>query len=209
MKRASGKRPLSPQAIEELKTQVARVRSFASAAIMWRQMLTPAEQKKLGGDLPQAYSQLGTIGMWAKARGTSVDRAILDVAVGVGHLSQANYEWLLREMGLRPKAPNRSAPPKPRRRQKSPVPNWNRNTGELKYDDRVVREVRVMTNPSHIQRILDAFECRGWPRSITDPLPGGPDQHRLHQALQSLNRGLKRIRFHGQQGGLAIYWSAK
>lgn len=207
MKQASSKRRLSPQAIEELKTQIARVQPFASAARMWRQLLTPADRKKLGGDLQKAYAELRTAGMWAKARGTNCDQAVLDVALGIDHLSQAKYEWLLRELGLRQKTPNRSAPPKARR-QKSPVPNWNPQTGELKYGDCLVRKVRVLANPSHIQRILDAFESRGWPRSITDPLPDNPDQHRLHQALQSLNKGLERMRFHGQQGGRAIYWLA-
>jgi hypothetical protein len=173
---------------------------------MWRRLLSPTDQKKLGGDLQKAFAKLGTAGIWAKARGTSVDRAVLDVALGIGHLSQANYDWLLREMGIRPKAPRRPAPPKAK--HESPVPSWNKATGELKYGDRLVRKIRVLADPSNIQRILDAFESRGWPQSIQDPLPGDPDQHRLHLTLQSLNKGLERIRFHGQQGGRATYWSA-
>lgn len=203
MKKTSGKKKLSPRALEELKTQTLRVRPFASAELMWEQLLTAADRKKLGGDLGVAWQKHGTAGMWAEARRTSPERAVLDVALGIGHMSQANYDWLLREMGMR-----RSSP-KPKRPQKPLVPEWNKDSGELRFRGQLIRKIRVMANPSHIQRIVDAFQEEGWPPSIDSPLPGGVDQHRLHLALQSLNKGLKPIRFHGQEGGRAIRWSPK
>lgn len=200
MKKKTVKKPLSPRAREELKTQISRVRPFASAELMWEQMFTDADRKKQGGDLEAAWKKLGTAGMWAKVRRTSPERAVLDVALGIGHMDQAKYEWLLREMGMR-----RSSP-KPKRTGKPPVPEWNKHNGELHFRGQLIRKIRVMANPSNIQRIVDAFQEEGWPTSIDNPLPGGEDQHRLHLTLQSLNRGLKRIRFRGHKGGSAIYW---
>jgi hypothetical protein len=93
---------LSPSALAELQTLVARVRIFASAQRMWDRLFTSIERDKLGGDLAAAWRRLGTLGMWMEAYGVSADEAILDVAVGIGHLSPSNYAWLRREMGLPP-----------------------------------------------------------------------------------------------------------
>ena len=164
-----------------------------------------------------------------------VDEAVLELALQLGHLSQVNYDWLRSEMGL-PSAPMRassksSAPanhPKTvsgartsdaRQAASAPkapaVPNkpsWTKATGkaigQLRYGGRLIRTLRLMTKPTNIQQIVEAFEERGWPRRIDDPLPGiANDPDRLRQALQSLNEGLERIRFHAQAGGRAIGWA--
>ena len=196
-------RELSRQIQEEWKTQEARVKVFATAERMWDRLLSPAERRKLGGDLAAAYHRLGTVGMWAKARQTSDEQAVLEGSVGVGHLSQANYEWLQREMGIGPAKSNAEPSSAP------PVPAWDKNTGELRYGGKLIRRIRVMAKPSNIQRIVDAFQEEDWLRRIDNPLSGGADQHRLHLTLQSLNQGLEQIRFHGHEGGRAILWAAE
>jgi hypothetical protein len=202
MTRSARKKQLSPRALEELKTQVFRVQPLASAERMWEQLFTPSDRKKWGGEFLPAWKKYRTAGMWAKTRGTSIERAVLDVAVGIGHMSHANYEWLLREMGMRrtPRTTEQS-------RNMPPVPEWNAENGELRFRGKLVRTLRVGGRPTNIQRIVDAFQEEGWPTSIDNPLPGGPNQQRLHATLQSLNEGLKGIRFHGQRGGRAIRWA--
>ena len=68
----------------------------------------------------------------------------------------------------------------------------------------MIRPVRVLRNPSNIQHVLDSFESAGWPSRIDNPL--GLGQEQLHQTLRSLNRGLKAIRFHAQEGAEAVVW---
>ena len=189
---------------------------------MWHVLLSPAERKKLGGDPIEAWHQLGTAGMWVNARQVSVEEAILDIAIGIGHLTQSNYDWLKREMGLRTPAnaevtkgalrANRSRAA----RQASPKaaassrarPKWDSATGELWFEGDLVRKVRIIRT-SHICRVLDAFQELKWPRRIDDPLPGGAHPERVRLAVQSLNQGLKKICFHSQDGGRAIRWSLR
>ena len=58
------------------------------------------DQKRLGSNLEFAYSNYGgTAGMWAKLRGVTLDRAVLDVAQLLGVLSDGDHAWLLREVG--------------------------------------------------------------------------------------------------------------
>jgi hypothetical protein len=90
---------LSPQAIEEFRTQALRIRARISAVRLWSRYLTPQDQQRLGGDFEKAYKRLGTGGMWMELRGVSLPRAIADVAMKLGILRQEDYEWLLREAG--------------------------------------------------------------------------------------------------------------
>jgi hypothetical protein len=205
MKKPSGKKQLSAKALEELRNQFFRVETLASAERMWERLFTAADRNKLGGELLPALKKYGTAGMFAKARRTSLDRAVLDIAVGIGHMSQANYEWLLREMGMWPATPKQraSCPKRP------VVPDWNKAKGELRFGGQLIRKIRVLAKPTNIQLIVDVFQEEGWPSSIDNPLSGGADQHRLHLTLQSLNQGVKRIRFHGHKGGNAIYWEKR
>lgn len=72
-------------------------------------------------------------------------------------------------------------------------------------DGKLIRQVRVMKY-NHLPEILDAFEVRGWPRSIPNPLSA--DQQAVHDTVRTLNWRLRKIRFHSQEGGKSIYWEA-
>jgi hypothetical protein len=184
--------------IEELRTHLARVAVRPSAERLWNRLLTDEDRQRLGGDFDAAYSASGTVGMWMGLRGVSRPKAIADVAQALGLLDDTTHRWLLKEIGEPLQA-------HPRR----DVPSWRPDLGQLLWGDRVIRDVRVMRKPSNIQLILDAFEAANWPPRIDDPLPDGPNQHRLHLTLQSLNSGLEVIRFHAQEGGSAIYWRGR
>lgn len=192
---------LSPTAMEELKTQAARVRLYQSALLVWHRLLTPEERNRLGGNPAEAWRRFGAIGMWTEARGASPEQAVLDMALGIGHMSLANYDWLRRELGISsgPAAP--AATP-------LDVPSWDSASRELRFSGQTIRKVRVMREPSNVQRLLDAFEAQGWPPRIDNPLPGA-DEDQLHQALQQLKTKLSGITFSSQQGGKAVCWSAK
>jgi hypothetical protein len=75
---------LSPQALEEARTQLGRVQPLASAERMWDRLFTAAERAQLGGNLLEAWRRLGTMGMWANVRGVSADEALLEIALKLG-----------------------------------------------------------------------------------------------------------------------------
>jgi hypothetical protein len=189
-------REISPAVADELQTQRLRIMPIASAERLWERVLTAEDRQRLGGDLALCYTRLrGTAGIWMELRGVSYERAIIEVARGLGFLRDRNAEWLLREIREEPAPPTDPS-----------CPIWDPGKGELRLGGGVIRKVRVMAQPTNVQRILNAFQAAGWPSRIDDPLSGRLDQQRLHQAVISLNKGLAAIRFHVQEGGQAVTW---
>lgn len=189
----SSGRELRSKVIQELQTQQGRICAAASARRLWDRVLSPEERERLGGDLQQCYSRLGTVGMWTELRGVSPERAVVDVARELGFLDEPTAKWLLRETGEQ--APSSRS---------GEVPSWDPERGELRLGNRIIRRVRIMAGPSNIQQILDTFETEGWPGRIDNPLTYGRQQ--TYQALRSLNTRLEAIRFHAQKGGRVIVW---
>ena len=89
----------SPQALEELRTNVLRIRPSISAERLWKRYLTPEDRTRLGGNLEAAYFRLGTAGIWAELRGVTPQRAVVEVTKKLGFLRDEDYVWLLREIG--------------------------------------------------------------------------------------------------------------
>ena len=54
--------------------------------------------------------------------------------------------------------------------------------------------------------VLNAFEERGWPRRIDDPLPGSSDPQRLRETIGSMNEGLAGIYFRADGFGRGVLW---
>lgn len=90
-----------PQYVQELRAQYLRVKSPAAALRMWERLLTEQDRKRLGGDLEKAYRAHSTAGMWMRLRGVSLERAVVDLAYGLGFLTESTRDWLLRELGQR------------------------------------------------------------------------------------------------------------
>lgn len=181
------------QTLAELRV---RIRGSTFARDVWHRLLTSSDRKQLGGDLESAWKKYRSIvKIWMEVRGVSEPRAIVDVAYGIGLLATAHRDWLLKEIGeeVQPKA-----------KAKAIVPGWEPDTGKLFYRGRQIRQIRSMQR-TNVKEILNWFEERGWPRSIE--LPQKWPQDTVHQAIRSLNKGLRAIRFHSRNGGRTIYWS--
>ncbi len=97
-----------PRHIQELRCNFLRIKAYVSAQRMWDRMLTEKDRERLGGDLQQAYHAHGTAGMWMKLRGVAIERAVIDVAFGIGFLDQGTRDWLLREVGQQYDDPQRT-----------------------------------------------------------------------------------------------------
>ena len=88
-------------------------------------------------------------------------------------------------------------------------PYWDQHRRELRVDDLVVKAFPVPA-PNQ-EQVLAAFEARGWPPGIADPLPpheGTPSRQRLHDCINALNRRqrVRLIRFRGDGKGSGIVW---
>lgn len=203
------------KALPELPREVfgealSRITVPASVRRLWER-LTPSQRKRLtpqqdsplrprqpwllGVDLERALAEHGgPIGMWCHLNGVTPARAVLEIARRLSFLDEGTMEWLLHELGEEPE-----------HTEPGSFPVWIKESGRLQYNGRTVRTVRIMKNRSNIQIILDVFQAAGWPRTIRNPIPGA-EQQQLHQALRSLNDGLRRIRFRSIQGAGSIYW---
>lgn len=89
------------------------------------------------------------------------------------------------------------------------TPHWDADGRQLIWGSTVLKQFcRAAPNQ---EAILTTFEELNWPKQIDDPLPPREDlvpQERLHEAIKSLNRGLrpKLIRFGGDGTGRGICW---
>ena len=187
-------RPISRAAANTLQTAALRVRSAVVALRVWEEFFTDDDRQRLGGDIEESWQRLGTVGMWRKARGGTLEQAVIDIANESNLLDDKGAKRLRDELRISSASTN-AADERPR---------WDAGRGEVRFGGEVIRPVRVLRNPSNIQHVLDSFESAGWPSRIDNPL--GLGQEQLHQTLRSLNRGLKAIRFHAQDGAEAVVW---
>jgi hypothetical protein len=187
-------RTISQRAVEALQEARLRIGPAVAADRMWHQLFTDADRQRFDGDLESNWPTLGTIGMWMQARDVTLELAIIEVAHGLGFMDSQTVDWLRRDLGLTDEDP---APP-------SSLPEWCPDAGELRFQGRVIRRIRVLRAPSNIHRIVTVFQDAGWTRRVDNPLSQG--QQQLHQAIRHLNEDLELIRFRVQEGGLAITW---
>jgi hypothetical protein len=190
MNAKSQERLLAPAVVDALRTAYARVKPFTSARRLWDRVLSDDDKLQFGWNLQTSYERLGTVRMWMETRHVSFTRAVVEVAHEIGFLDQPTYTWLLRKIGDELPQPGR--------------PFWDVATGKLCLGKKVIRSVRVMSNPTNIHQILEKFQLQQWPPRVESPF--GTDQEQLHQTLRSLNRGLEKIRFRAQESGEAVTW---
>ncbi|MCA9054855.1 MAG: hypothetical protein KDA75_13530 [Planctomycetaceae bacterium] len=92
-----------PQAVDHAAERFFQVRhevnSQWGAERYWERILTHNDRLRLGGNLPDAYRRLRTVGMWTALHGGSFERATLELARSLGAINEMDYGWLLRELG--------------------------------------------------------------------------------------------------------------
>jgi hypothetical protein len=173
-----------------------KVATQALAERLWDRVLTANQRRRFGDDFPNALESLGTVGMWRRLYKVSESRAVIEIAQHTGLLDETDAKWLLREIGERPAS-----------KTSSQRPSWQAETGELSFRGKVIRKFRVMESPTNLQRILDAFEAADWPLAIANPL-GSEEPQATHQALNSLKKKLRGLRFHSTERGKTLNWAS-
>jgi len=178
---------------KQLDALEARAQSNVVAVVIWEQHFSAADRKSLGDDAYLAWKNHGrSVGMWAAARGVSKERAIVDIGYALDWIDTKTCTALLAALGEGSNA--------------VVTPRWIVRTGELWFDGEVVRSIRNQLKASTIVRILEAFEESGWPHAIDDPITAGGDSAQRRRAVESLNDGLKRIRFACAGDGESFTW---
>ncbi|MFO0811484.1 MAG: hypothetical protein U0746_22880 [Gemmataceae bacterium] len=91
-------------------------------------------------------------------------------------------------------------------------PRWDAARRELWFRGRLVKRFRQAAENQ--TRIIDAFEQRGWPPRIDDPMPpedGVVSEERLHETIKALNRNQKYrgLHFGGDGLGTGVLWEAR
>ncbi len=187
---------LSQREREEIGQASLRVNNTAAATVLWDKVLTPAERKRLGKSLQDAYAKHGgTIGMWCKLRGGRGAQAVVSLAHTLNLLTDMDVAWLLRELESRVDPQDRET-----------HLEWDRTSGELRCNNQVIRRVRV-TVATNIAHILDAFKEDAWPDRIDSPLNSSKAGTELRDAIKVLNRKLTQVKFHADGTGQGIKWS--
>ena len=138
------------------------------------------------------YGWGGAVVMWMKAKRFEQPLAILDLAHKHDLVTEARYRRLSRDLGAREVRPV----------SKRPV--WDREERVLRFEGTIVRRIRSLKVAANIVSILDGFQGRNWPARIDAPqdLVG----QTLHDAVKSLNKGLRKISFHVDGDGQWITW---
>jgi hypothetical protein len=77
-------------------------------------------------------------------------------------------------------------------------PSWDAESGLLKLGAETIRNVPLRA--INLRSVLDA-----WPVRIDSPFPAGSSQ--LPDTLETLNKGLSQLKFHGDGSGEGITWS--
>jgi len=137
--------------------------------------------------------------MWCRARGTSWNRGIVDVAHLLGFLDEPTKNAIVATLPTETEASRVGT-----QRYRDPKPLWHKGLGALRYRGEIVREVKA--EATNVRLILDAFEKDGWPDEIFDPLPPAEAKAPRRRAVETLNKDLRLIRFHSTGHGKRIAW---
>ena len=185
---------------QELEKAYHRVQNIPAARRLWDRVFTEKDRRKCGGTITNAWTpQNGlTIGMYCTARGTTADRALVEVSHALGFLNDRLRVDLLDALG------EESAERDPEK------PHWDKPARELRFRGVVVRRVPRPALSRNVVRILDEFEDFGWPPRIGDPFGEGGKDDRRRRAVETLNKGMLNasMRFACDGDGTGFLWRA-
>jgi len=139
------------------------------------------------------------VDLWARFKGISRRKAVLEIAYKVDLLTESNYHRLLRSFGLDTES------------AEGLRPEWDRALGVLRLGDTIIKRVRRLTVASNVALILTSFQEQVWPSYIDNPLLTDESleqtsAQRLQDAIKSLNKNLETIRFRSTNCGRRIVW---
>jgi hypothetical protein len=188
--------------VDRLTQAYHRIQNLTAGQKLWHERFTDADRAVFTEPWPAVWaSNQGTIGLWCRARGTSWNRAIAEVAHALGFLDQVSRDVIVAAL---PPEDQAAADRAAIRARREAMPSWNKAVGEVRYRGKVIRAVKA--EAKNLRLILDAFETDGWPDEIYDPFPPDDASDRRRRAVATLNAGLHDIRFVSAGNGRKIGW---
>lgn len=142
---------------------------------IYDEILTPEEREQVD----HAKHVLPADKVYAKSRGVSHRRAIVELAYEVNLIPPADRDRLLRQLVENPVSTPTNVPQL----------HWNRSRGELLFEGTIVRRIRSIPVAVNIVAILDAFQSAHWKNlRVIAPLR---DSQAIRESVSSLNKGLR------------------
>lgn len=185
---------LPPKALSLLQELYLKLQVLQIRERIWERVLTDAQRSELG---PDGW-QRNIVPIWMRWRRIRQERAIVELAHLTGFITDIDYNWLFRVIG--------ETPDRARRNARTPrKPHWDRELGQLRWGDNIIRRVRSRTAAHRVVAVLDACQRFGWRKRIPISDPTINDMQ-LRDAVKSLNVGLSTIRFRSDGTGAGIIW---
>ena len=190
--------PLQDWATQLVEDTTRRIQNATAARKLWNEIFNEEDRRRCDDDLETAYHNGGVIGMWRKARGGTIDDALLDAAHALGFLTVQARDSLAQFV------------PGRRRKLDPNKPHWNAEARKLTYRGKVVREVKRPKQAYNIVTILAAFEAAGWPPRIDDPHGRQPSDETRRRDMENLNKLIRVpiIRFECDGNGTGFVWQS-
>lgn len=190
--------PLPDWATQLVEDTTRRIQNATAARKLWNEIFNEEDRRRCDDDLENAYRNGGVIGMWQKARGGTIDDALLDAAHALGFLTEQARDRLAEFV------------PDRRRKLDPNKPHWNAEARKLTYRGKVVREVKRPKQANNIVTILAAFEAAGWPPRIDDPHGRKPSDETRRRDMENLNKLIepKLMKFACDGNGTGFLWES-
>jgi hypothetical protein len=160
-------------------------------------ILTPQEKQVIGWEtlhdngLPIDAAKAILFAV-ARHRGTSLERAVIELAHNLDLLASGSYKVLRRSIS------------EPVDERIDDLPVWDASAGKLSLGGAVIRP--VAQRAKNVRKILNAFQEDQWKHHIDNPLPGGAKSRTLRETVRTLNERLSGIEFFCDGRAKGIRW---
>lgn len=145
----------------------------------------------------------GIIDLWHIAHGTPTwNECIVEIAHALGFINGPRRDFLLGELGAKPRAGMASKARAPA------IPHWDDDARELRYLGQLVRVVKSPKQAHNIVGVLRAFEAAGWPPRIDDPHRRKSNDETRRRDVETLNKRLLKplLKFACDGNGVGFLW---
>jgi len=157
------------------------------------------EKKTLGGSYQNAIKTYKPWEMWQKFHHIPEPVCLIEIGYKLGLIDLATRDEFLREINYKTKTI------KAVKTLNNLKPIWKKETGELRYNDELIRKIRRTKCPTNAEAIFNAFHKARWKSTIPNPL-GNKDPRTLEDSIRQLRKGLSLITFSSARRGTEISW---
>ncbi len=157
------------------------------------------EKKTLGDSYQNAIKTYKPWEMWQKIYHIPEPVCLIEIGYKLGLIDLANRDEFLREINYKTKTI------KAVKTNKNLKPKWKKVTGELSYNDELIRKTRPRKCLTNAEAIFNAFHKARWKSTIPNPLVK-KDPKILEDSIRHLKKGLSVITFSSARRGTEISW---